>query len=338
MSAKQPQSWSVFAVFMCAWLALAAAGCAEQAPVASLSLAGASADASADAADVSSNGGDDQGAGQRVPEDGGAVGSTDGAAADPDAAASLDADPGADIQQDAGDATAEPPDGTAASDAATAPDSEPADSAIAVDGGPSDSGPAGPGPDAGGPIDGGTVADAPLADAAPGGDLGPAVDTGPAVDAGPAVDTGPVADTGPAKDSGPAADAGIAVDAGPPADTATGPACGNGVCEPGESTQNCGSDCKGGDFSWTCGDAKCDIGEQFYCQKDCVKSPEQCVLEKCPAQVSACNKDAACTKAVNCALTCGNNWNCLQGCFPGGLSANPTASALLTCGQKAGCY
>lgn len=383
MSAMQPQIRRACAPFLWAWAALLVIGCAEDAPVASLSLAGGSADAGAEVAEVAAGGEDGGGDGSALGEDGGAPRVGDALARDPDGALTGDVVEPVDgvIAGDAAGSTdaGAPPDGVAAEDALAATDGGPAadagpvaDSAVVADGVVVAD--AGSGQDAIIPVDSGVATDAGSADA------------GPAVDAVAPVDSGPAVDVGPPKDTGPAPDGGIAVDAGPKPDTATGPVCGNNVCEPGESTQNCGGDCKGGgDFSWTCGDSKCDIGEQFYCQKDCpgpqcgdskcqypenatncskdckasswvcgdnkcdigeqfycqkdcAKDPEKCMADKCSSQLNACSKDPVCDKAVECALKCGTDWGCLQGCFPNGISANPAANALLTCGQKAGCF
>ncbi len=53
--------------------------------------------------------------------------------------------------------------------------------------------------------------------------------------------------------------------------------CGNGVCDPGENTDNCPSDCSvfiGG----YCGDGTCDSGEESACPQDCGVS---CVGQTC---------------------------------------------------------
>ncbi len=53
--------------------------------------------------------------------------------------------------------------------------------------------------------------------------------------------------------------------------------CGNGVCDPGENTDNCPSDCSvfiGG----YCGDGTCDSGEEGSCPQDCGVS---CVGQTC---------------------------------------------------------
>ncbi|MSQ84653.1 MAG: hypothetical protein EXR77_17560 [Myxococcales bacterium] len=141
--------------------------------------------------------------------------------------------------------------------------------------------------------------------------------------------------------------------------------CGNGTCEPGESTQNCPADCQGGSGSWTCGDGKCDIGEQFYCQKDCTSSGSgggwvcgdgkcdigekyycqkdcqaggaTCLSTKCVAENNKCNTDTKCKTSVQCSLGCNGDWACLQKCLPGGTGANQTAVDLLICGQKNNC-
>ena len=67
--------------------------------------------------------------------------------------------------------------------------------------------------------------------------------------------------------------------------------CGDGTCAPGESTANCPADCKGGSYTWTCGDKKCDIGEQFYCAGGC--PGPQCGDGKCqwPENASGCPGD-----------------------------------------------
>ena len=89
----------------------------------------------------------------------------------------------------------------------------------------------------------------------------------------------------------------------PPPDVPNGPKCGNSVCESGESTQGCPADCKGGANTWTCGDSKCDIGEQFYCQQDC------------PGAVCGDGKCQLSESSQSCAKDCksgsgGGNWVC----------------------------
>jgi len=122
-----------------------------------------------------------------------------------------------------------------------------------------------------------------------------------------------------------------------------GPGCGDGVCKWPETSQACPADCKssgggGGGGGWVCGDGKCDIGEQFYCQKDCQvqTSPDQCLADKCSAELAKCQAKAGCMDAVNCLEKCGASWNCSQGCFSGQPASEVTS--LLTCAATKGCF
>jgi len=55
----------------------------------------------------------------------------------------------------------------------------------------------------------------------------------------------------------------------------TGPVCGNGNCEAGETTTNCPADCTA---SPVCGDGNCDTGEDCNnCAQDCGECPVDCV-------------------------------------------------------------
>ncbi len=127
-----------------------------------------------------------------------------------------------------------------------------------------------------------------------------------------------------------------APDIAPPTDTKPGTVCGNGTCEPGESTSNCQADCKGGSNTWTCGDGACDIGEQIYCAKDCKIDPATCVKDQCPAELAACLTNTVCTQVWVCAQKCTSN-SCVQGCVPFGTTVDPTLLAIYNCAQKHTC-
>jgi hypothetical protein len=150
----------------------------------------------------------------------------------------------------------------------------------------------------------------------------------PAADGVAALDA---VDAAPAPDVPPAGDAAVGADASAPVDAVVGsdvvvpvPVCGNGYCENGENPGNCGADCKG--LSWSCGDGVCDIGEQFYCQNDCVDPV--CGDGKCEAgeQSQGCVKDCGTSttcgdnicgageNGTNCAKDCGiGTWQCGDG-------------------------
>jgi hypothetical protein len=57
--------------------------------------------------------------------------------------------------------------------------------------------------------------------------------------------------------------------------TTTGPVCGNGTCETGETTANCAKDCPA--TSPVCGNGKCETGETTTsCAKDCPGGTTAC--------------------------------------------------------------
>ena len=156
-------------------------------------------------------------------------------------------------------------------------------------------------------------------------ELPPAIDAALAVDAAPGADVGLGGDAAAAPDVLAPADGVAASDAVLAADTSVpAPVCGNGYCENGENPSNCGADCKGG--SWSCGDGVCDIGEQFYCQNDCVDPV--CGDGKCEAgeQSQGCVKDCGTStvcgdnicgageNGTNCPKDCGiGTWQCGDG-------------------------
>lgn len=126
-----------------------------------------------------------------------------------------------------------------------------------------------------------------------------------ATDGGPAPSDGGTtpSDGGSSPDATPVVDAGIITpDAG-------GPVCGNGICQPGEGPQNCPADCQttggGGSGTWSCGDAKCDIGEEFYCQQDCLGPGCGDGVCKWPETNQACPAD--------CKSGGGGTWVCGDG-------------------------
>ena len=99
----------------------------------------------------------------------------------------------------------------------------------------------------------------------------------------------------------------------------TGPVCGNGLCEDGES--------------------------EFSCPEDCdttVPPPgggvEACLEENCPAELEACLDDAACVAALDCIGECPpGDQGCLFGCAQAAGFSGAAIDAGL-CGQGAGCF
>ncbi|MBM4345858.1 MAG: hypothetical protein FJ100_21000 [Deltaproteobacteria bacterium] len=129
----------------------------------------------------------------------------------------------------------------------------------------------------------------------------------------------------------------------PPKDTAFGPKCGDGTCNPGESNANCAADCPGGGAgTWTCGDKKCDIGEQFYCEGDC--PGPVCGDGKCqwPENKDNCTKDCKGGGLWVCGdgkCDLGEQFYCAQDCQPPPMTclAAKCGKEWQTCAAKPGC-
>ena len=96
----------------------------------------------------------------------------------------------------------------------------------------------------------------------------------------------------------------------------TGPVCGNGTCESGETTANCGQDCKA--TGPVCGDGKCEGNEIEMCAKDCATGPV-CGNGKCESgeNTANCKSDCPATTTAKCGdLKCdaGESTNCPLDC------------------------
>ena len=86
-------------------------------------------------------------------------------------------------------------------------------------------------------------------------------------------------------------------------DIYTGPECGNGTCETGETTTSCPADCK--PAGPVCGNNKCETGEtSVNCPKDCSSGAPVCGNGKCETGETEANCAKDCTTA---AAVCGNN-------------------------------
>ncbi len=113
-----------------------------------------------------------------------------------------------------------------------------------------------------------------------------------------------------------------------------GPVCGNGQCEPGESSANCPSDCKPGPT--VCGNGKCEAGESATsCPKDCsipVDPVTQCIANACPDLYKQCAGAAACISAAQCLIAGGSFMQCVSDMKTGQL-----VGQLVQCGTKANC-
>jgi hypothetical protein len=121
--------------------------------------------------------------------------------------------------------------------------------------------------------------------------------------------------------------------------------CGDGKCEAPETATSCAKDCAPPPPPpAVCGNGKCEAGEtSVTCAKDCpAKSATEvaaCVLSKCGAEVTACDKDAGCKAGLVCLYNCNGSATCAGAC----LLAMPAASqqiglAILNCGTKNSCF
>ena len=101
----------------------------------------------------------------------------------------------------------------------------------------------------------------------------------------------------------------------------TGPSCGDGTCNNGETNATCPKDCPA-----TGGGGGGPIAS--------------CVETACPAEVATCQGDANCAKVLTCAEACSDQ-NCLFGCVQqggGGFQLPNGLTGLYQCGQQAGCF
>ena len=258
----------------------------------------------------------------------GASTASDGGGSDPDAAVADDAAP-----NDA---------------ASTDPDAQPTDSGIAWGG------------DASQPTDTTTANDAAADSTVAWPDAAVTTDAGGTVDAVAVTDAGAVqpdatsgSDAAVASDTAVSTDAAASTDAGSNPPDVPAPVCGNGVCQAGETAQNCPADCQstgGGQGTWTCGDAKCDIGEEFYCQADCLgpgcgdgvcKWPE--TSQACPADCKSSGGSGGGGGWVCGDGKCdiGEQFYCQKDCqvqtSPDQCLADKCATELAKCQAKAGC-
>ncbi|MBI5609371.1 MAG: hypothetical protein HY902_10885 [Deltaproteobacteria bacterium] len=113
-----------------------------------------------------------------------------------------------------------------------------------------------------------------------------------------------------------------------------GPVCGNGQCEPGESSAECPQDCK--PSAAVCGNGKCEPGESANsCPKDC-KMPidpiTQCIANACPDLYKQCSGSASCISAAQCLIAGGSMMQCVTD-----MKTAQLVSQLVQCGTKANC-
>ena len=109
----------------------------------------------------------------------------------------------------------------------------------------------------------------------------------------------------------------------------TGPVCGNGFCEVGETTESCSKDCK--PTTPVCGNGMCEAGETTAnCLKDCPASGgDSSCVGKCGSKATTCYCDDACTKAGDCCTD--------YKAVCGGTTCTPKCTATTVCGTADGC-
>ncbi len=120
-----------------------------------------------------------------------------------------------------------------------------------------------------------------------------------------------------------------------------GTICGDGTCDPGETTSNCAPDCPAPASSGGCGNGSCDSGETAAtCPLDCdadFAKAWACGAAKCPAEAAACKADPGCldalTKTTNCMKQCGTGSSCVGQCR-GPVLGNSKALSFAMCGLQ----
>lgn len=118
---------------------------------------------------------------------------------------------------------------------------------------------------------------------------------------------------------------------------AGGPVCGNGSCEATETPANCAADCKAGPV---CGDGKCETPETAAnCAADCKASTSPlvtCIDQQCNAELAACVANAECVKAVTCLEKCAaTDQGCVTNCASkGGFGQQAIDLALCVAGSS----
>lgn len=118
-----------------------------------------------------------------------------------------------------------------------------------------------------------------------------------------------------------------------PSDCKTTTKCGNGTCDSGETTSSCPADCK--TTSAKCGDLQCSTGEASTCPLDCNSAylPSiSCIAEVCGSAWTTCKGDPKCIAFLNCSIKCNCDSNCIQTCG----SAAGSSSGLVALSQCSG--
>lgn len=122
-----------------------------------------------------------------------------------------------------------------------------------------------------------------------------------------------------------------------PSDCVVPGSCGDGICGPNESPQSCPKDCVGPSL---CGNGKCDAGESAAtCPSDCGTTPGgllACAKQNCEKTYSACSDSAACSKALDCIGKC-KDTSCMNSCAAQNTGALQLLLPLAQCAQQAGC-
>ena len=105
--------------------------------------------------------------------------------------------------------------------------------------------------------------------------------------------------------------------------------CGNSICDADETFESCPEDC-------TCSNGICEPTESpVSCAEDCGDvSFDLCITQACPSELSQCTGNFGCLMTLACINGCGDDTECIVGCFP---SDNAAFDALQVCATTAGC-